>query len=134
MKDQYMQCYLLGRHDPFDGSVDIEKIVERVAAGSSLRDLTLEAARKEMTKEMDASAKMQWIKDNLEEIRALGGDTEKAFRLYSQGRAEQLAHDLELEVIGAMDDEYEDDEDDVEKTDDDEEDDEDEDDDEEEED
>lgn len=115
MKDPYMQCYLAGRHDAFEGEIDIEKLMTDSASTATgkakLRDECLTVATKLINKEMDAKAKMQWIKDNLDEIREMGGDTEKAYRLYVQGRSDQLAHDLEVEVIGAMDDGVEDDDD-----------------------
>lgn len=111
MKDRYVSCYFSGRCDAFDGEVDADKLTDKVLSGVPLRDVTLEAARIAITPTMDPATKVQWLKDNLDEIKALGGDTEKAWRLYGQGRIDALAHQLEEEVLNNIEeDEDEDDE------------------------
>ena len=119
MKDQYIRCYLDGRRDQeeYEFDIDIDKLAEQVSAGRPLRDVALEAAKKEITKDMDSTAKMEWIKDNLEVIRTYGGDTEKAWRMYTLGMTDELACELEPEICATLDgqdhedDEEEDDED-----------------------
>ena len=125
MNDKYMQCYLAGRYEDYEGEVAIEDLVKKVHAGTPLRDIALTVARTAITHEMGASEKVQWLKDNLDEIKAMGGDTEKAYRLYVQGRVENLAHQIEVDVITTMedaddegDDEDEDDDDDEDEDDD----------------
>lgn len=106
MKDPYIQCYLSGRYDLYDGDVDLEKLIERAVSPGmvSIRTMAHSAAQKEIDGEMDAATKVAWLKDNLEEIRVMGGDTERAWRLYVQGRVDNLAHQLEADVIGMMED------------------------------
>ena len=105
MKDRYVSCYFSGRFDAFDGEVDTDKLVE---AGQPLRDVTLNAARTAIAHEADAATKLQWLNDNVEEIRAMGGDSEKSWRLYVLGRTDALAHQLEDEVLNSVEEEEED--------------------------
>jgi hypothetical protein len=105
MKDPYMQCYLAGRYDVFEGDVDLEKLAEdSMAVGASIRAVTAAAAKKEIDAEMDPATKIAWLKDNLEEIKAMGGDDTKAYRQYVQGRVDGLAHQLEADVINMIED------------------------------
>lgn len=112
MKDRYVSCYFSGRFDAFDGEVDAAPLVEKIHAGLPLRDVTMEAARRAVTAEMDHAAKLQWLNDNLEEIKSMGGDTEKSWRLYGQGRTDALAHQLEDEVLNSIEEEEGDEEED----------------------
>jgi len=116
MKDAYFGCYLAGRFDPHDGEVDEEKLAERVMAGTPLRDVCMEAAKAAISKEMTSAVKVQWIKDNLDEIKEMGADTEKAYRLYVLGRTDQLAHALEDDILAVIEEEMDEDEDDGEPT------------------
>jgi hypothetical protein len=127
MKDPYIGCYLAGRADVFDGDVDLEKLIERAVSPAmvTIRDACLSTAKKAIDGDMDPDTKVMWLKDNLDEIKAMGGDTEKAYRLYVQGRVENLAHQIEVDVITTMedaddegDDEDEDDDDDEDEDDD----------------
>lgn len=112
MKDRYVSCYFSGRLDAFDGQVDTSQLVERVQAGLPLRDATIEAARRAITGrgEMDTSAKLRWVNDNLDEIKVMGGDAEKAWRLYGQGRIDALARQLEDDVLASIEEEEEEEE------------------------
>jgi hypothetical protein len=110
MNDKYMQCYLAGRYEDYEGEVAVDDIVKKVRAGTPLRDVALTVARTAITHEMDASVKVQWLKDNLDEIKTMGGDTEKSWRLYVQGRIDALAHRLEDDALNSIDDEEEDEE------------------------
>lgn len=120
MKDSYMGCYMSGRFDHYDGEINHDDIVDRVTSGSStVRDLCLGAAKTAINGEMDTATKVQWLKDNVDEIKEMGGDTEKAYLLYMQGRIDGLAHHLEAEVVTMLEqdmddggDDGEDDEDD----------------------
>lgn len=113
MKDRYVSCYFSGRLDAFDGQVDTVQLVERVQAGLPLRDATIEAARRAIIGrgEMDTSAKLRWVNDNLDEIKIMGGDAEKAWRLYGQGRTDALARQLEDDVLASIEDEDDDNDD-----------------------
>lgn len=120
MKDPYVSCYFSGRCDEYDGDIDIDKLVEKIHAGSPMRDVTLEAAKRAITADMDVATKAAWLKDNVDEIKALGGDSEKAWRLYSQGRTDALAQGLEVEILEAIVEEEPDEEDEEDEEDDDE--------------
>ena len=100
MKDRYVSCYVSGRMDSFEGDIDLEKLVERITGGAAVRETIVEVARKAVTSEMDAAAKVQWLQDNLEAIRSMGGDTEKAWRMFCQGRIDALAEQLDENEIG----------------------------------
>ena len=107
MKDRYVSCYFSGRFDAFDGEIDTAPLIEKVHAGLPLRDVTMEAARRAITAEMDPATKIQWLNDNLDDIKTMGGDTEKSWRLYGQGRMDALAHQLEDEVLNSIEEEDE---------------------------
>lgn len=111
MQDRYVSCYVSGRMDSFEGEIDLEKLVERIGTGAPVRETTLEVARKAVTTEMDAAAKVQWLQDNLEAIRAMGGDTEKAWRMFCQGRIDALAVQLDENVMEELVNQLEDEED-----------------------
>ncbi len=130
MKDPYVQCYVAGRYDTYEGDLELEAILERAVSPGmvSIRSASEAAAKKAIDAEMDAATKVQWLKDNLEEINAMGGDTEKAWSRYLQGRVDNLAHQTEADIVSLMeeqlegeeeDDDDEEDEDDDEESDDD---------------
>lgn len=127
MKDRYVNCYVSGRCDPFEGSVDLPMVVAKIVAGAPVRDTVLSLARATITKEMDAATKMQWIKDNLDEIKDMGGDTEKSWRLFCEGRIDALALQIDEavmeELVNQLEDEEDEDDDEEEEGDEDEEDD-----------
>ena len=124
MKDRYVSCYVSGRMDSFEGDIDLEKLVERITGGAAVRETIVEVARKAVTSEMDAAAKVQWLQDNLEAIRSMGGDTEKAWRMFCQGRidalAEQLDENVMEELVNQLEAEEDEDEDEDEEGDEDE--------------
>lgn len=120
MKDAYVHCYIAGRCDyDEDDVVEIEQLVEKVSSGSPMRDVTLAAAKAAVTKELDVAAKAQWLKDNADTIKEMGGDSEKAWRMYMQGRIDALASDLESWVLENLAEEDGEDEDDDNEEDDD---------------
>ena len=108
MNNPYVTCYVSGRMDAFDGEVDLAKIVEQICDGKPARDVTLEAARKAITAEMDAATKVQWLKDNLDDIKTMGGDTEKAWRMFCQGRIDALANHLDDEAMEEIEEQLDD--------------------------
>ncbi len=113
MKDLYVHCYLSGRCDEYQGEpLDVAVLVEKVNSGVALRTCTHDAATRAITAEMDIATKAAWLKDNADVIKDIGGDSEKAWRLYTQGRADALAHDLEVDVLEAISDEEEEEPDD----------------------
>lgn len=111
MKDRYVTCYVSGRCDAFEGNIDVDKIVEQISEGAPPRDTILAAARKAITADMDAATKVQWLKDNLDEVKAMGGDTEKAWRLFCDGRVDALAVQLDEHVMEELVNQIEDEED-----------------------
>lgn len=102
MRDRYISCYILGRTDTFDGEVDMDGLVERILAGAPMRETSLEVARRAVMASADSSAKVEWLHDNLEAVRSLGGDTEKAWRLFCQGRVDALAAQVEESALEDM--------------------------------
>jgi len=114
MRDRYISCYILGRTDTFDGEVDMDGLVERILSGAPMRETSLEVARRAVMASADSSAKVEWLHENLEAVRSLGGDTEKAWRLFCQGRVDALAAQVEEsaleDMISRLDEDEEDDE------------------------
>lgn len=104
MKDPYVECYLSGRCDDYAEDVDLDVLAEQVLDGKDIRVVTATAAKTAIDAEMDKTVKADWLKDNLEEIRVMGGDTAKAYRLYVQGRCDALACHLEGEVLMLIED------------------------------
>jgi hypothetical protein len=102
MRDRYISCYILGRTDTFDGEVDMDGLVDRILAGAPMRETSLEVARRAVMASADSSAKVEWLHDNLEAVRSLGGDTEKAWRLFCQGRVDALAAQVEESALEDM--------------------------------
>lgn len=114
MKDPYVHCYIAGRcdYDEDDDVVEIEQLVEKVSSGTPMRDATLAAAKAAVAKELDVAAKADWLKDNSDTIKEMGGDSEKAWRMYTSGRVDALANDLDSWVLENLaEDEEEEDED-----------------------
>jgi len=114
MKDPYVQCYVAGRYDTYEGELELEAILERAVSPGmvTIREASMTAAKKAVDAEMDAATKVQWLKDNLEEIKAMGGDTEKAWSRYLQGRVDNLAHQTEADIVSLMEEQLEGDEED----------------------
>lgn len=112
MQDRYVTCYVSGRCDSFEGNVDLAMLVAKITSGSPVRETVLSLARKTITDEMDAATKVQWLKDNLEEIKSLGGDTEKAWRAFCEGRIDALAISLDEALMEELVNQIEDEEDD----------------------
>lgn len=102
MHDRYIHCYVLGRTDSFDGEVDTDKVVERVLAGAPMRETALEVARRTILASCGATEKVSWLHENLDEVRALGGDTEKAWRMFCQGRIDALACVVEEAAVEGL--------------------------------
>ena len=102
MQDRYVFCYLSGRMEPVEREIDIEKIVDRIAGGAPMRETTLELARSAAMADMDSAMKIQWLHDNIDTIRRFGGDTEKAWRMFCQGRVDALAWQLEEAVVDEL--------------------------------
>jgi type III secretion system FlhB-like substrate exporter len=76
--------------------------------------VTLEAAKAALTKSggQSSSAKLQWMKDWKDELVEAGGDGEKAWRLYNEGRTDGIAWQLEEALVEElMNLEYDEDED-----------------------
>ena len=114
MRDRYISCYILGRTDTFDGEVDMDGLVERILAGAPMRETSLDVARRAVMASADSSAKVEWLHENLEAVRSLGGDTERAWRLFCQGRVDALAAQVEEsgleDMISRLDEDEEGDE------------------------
>lgn len=99
MQDPYMKCYVSGRNDSYEEEIDLEPLVERAASGvTPVRELALTAATSAINAEMTPKLKLGWLKDNVEEIAELGNDSQKAYRLFLQGRIDALAHALEDDI------------------------------------
>jgi len=104
-KDPYFRCYTEGQLDQFDGDIDIDPLVERVLANPmTIIEVSMTASKIAINAEMDATTKAQWILDNAGELRQMGGDTEKAYRLYVQGRIDALAINVAQDIVHLMQD------------------------------
>lgn len=107
MRDPYVICYIQGRLESFEGDVDVEKLIEKISSGAPVRETTLDFARKALQPEMDSASKMQWLQDHLDDVKDLGGDTEKAWRAFCQGRIDGLAWQLEESTVYELEEEWE---------------------------
>lgn len=105
MKDPYTECYLAGRlEDCNPGTPDLDRLVEDVMLGKSIRDVTIDAARKFIAETEGHEEKAEWIADHRDALDEDGSDYEKAWKFYTQGRAEALAHELEDDVLALIED------------------------------
>lgn len=116
---EYFDFYLMGRDEADeamdDQEVDYASLGAGVVAGEDVREVAMGAARKVGVAEKDMAA---WRKSSRRLRKAIddaGGDTARAYRLYSQGYIDGLAHGIEDEILTAIGDE-----DDVDQDDDDE--------------
>lgn len=116
MKPEYMIFYLHGREADLldDDDVDAADVADEVMAGADMRTKLMSIATT-LAAALAVTEKREWIKENLELINEVGGDSEEAFRNYQQARIDAYAHALEEDVVEAMlagdDDEEEDDDD-----------------------
>lgn len=101
--DPYMECYISGRLDECDVDLDLEPLTDLIMSAGGMREACAAAAKLAVDKEMDPEIKSQWLADNADEITAMGGDKEKAYRLFVQGRVDGLAWSLEDEVVSGFD-------------------------------
>lgn len=96
----YMYFYLIGRQeDELDLPISIRVIAERVVSGEALRDVTLEVAKDAARANVHTNHKRDWVLENNGEIKEAGGNATTAYDLYTQGRIDELANNLEGEVI-----------------------------------
>lgn len=97
----YVDFYFDGRDNPLAAELDFEPLAKKFLAGQGVRDIALGAAR-EICKalEIDGSEKI-WAKKraNRAAIEVAGGDASKAYAMYQAGRTEQLACDLEADIL-----------------------------------
>lgn len=110
MKDRYVTCYVSGRCDAYEGELDTDAILEQITGGAPARDTSVAAARKAVMAEMDAATKVAWLKDNLDEVKEMGGDTEKAWKMFCEGRVDALAVQIDEAVMEALVNQIEDEE------------------------
>lgn len=120
IKHAYWCFYLEGRRERLlRTDIDLSKILADMKKnGTSLRD-TLYAACQAAGAPMDAGKiKRVWLAEHDEDIGKAGGDTDEAFKAWREGRIDELAYALEIDLVDVMadelgvDDEEEDDDDD----------------------
>jgi hypothetical protein len=106
---EYFDFYLMGRDEAEDDAdndreIDFAALGKSVVAGEDVREVAMGAARKAGVEETDMAA---WRKSSRRLRKAIddaGGDTARAYRLYSQGYIDGLAHAFELEILSAIED------------------------------
>src|SRR5277367_4577208 len=100
--NKYVAFYLQGRADAEDGisaEVDVTAIAQRVLNGEKMEKATREAADAALKPQMSNGAKRTWLKDNEEEIKAAGGDKEKAYAAFYEGQVDEFRYLLEDETV-----------------------------------
>ena len=125
----YITFYLLGREnmeeDGIDADIDLTSLAQAMYTsgdGKKLSELLWTAAAKAIAPSESSGEKRGWIAEHDSDIRDAGGDAERAWRAYQDGRTAELVMGLEPEVLDVMwdmfsegdddEDEAEDDEDD----------------------
>lgn len=100
---EYMYFYLIGRNDDeLASEVDLTVMAERVMAGQSLREVTYKVATDAARAAEHGGHRRDWLLSNKDEVAEAGGNESKAYDLYLQGQIDELAHSLEAEVMGEI--------------------------------
>ena len=119
----YALFYIEGREEKIlKNDIDTAQLAEKFLDGADLRTLCIDAARVAAKPLEVGRRKKDWIEDSKEDIDEAGGDADKAYANYLEGRVDELASDLESDVIedltamisGEDDEDGEDEEDDEE--------------------
>lgn len=135
-KDRYAHFYALGLVNVDEDDVEAawygahrkqaahrSDLLDKALAGETVRDVAYKAAKVAIDHQMTATLKLEWMKENAEAIAGSGGDGQKAYSLYVQGRVDRVANHVEQQLAeefveevgeddGEEDNPYEDDEDD----------------------
>lgn len=102
-KRVYYYFYLMGREEPVDlRSLTVEDLVSKVLGSQAIRSVAIEAARGLFSGMAFNRLKSEWIAGNVDEIHEAGGNSDRAFELYVNGRIDQTATELEQEMVTEM--------------------------------
>ena len=111
----YMIFYVNGRGEEVlddRGTIDEEALADRVMEGEPIHEVLTKVSDDVGAKLLHDREKKDWIAENREDIDEAGGDSEEAYRHYVQGRKDQYAHELEVDVVEKLFEDEDDDEDD----------------------
>lgn len=122
--------YLQGRDDA-DEDLDLEQfdaetLARRVLSGTPIRDLTITAVTDLLAIDPHDGSRAEWVDDHIDDLEEDGCEPNAAYDEWRRGWLDEGAHQLESEIVEAMQellDELDDEEDDEEDDDGDEEDD-----------
>lgn len=117
LEKPYMQFYVLGRGDDVLRNRDVDEVelADQVMNGHPVREVCAKVADAVGAKLEHDRAKRDWIAGNREAIDDAGGDAEKAYAHYVQGRKDEYAWHLEEDVVDALYEEEDEDEEDDEE-------------------
>lgn len=101
--------YMIGRDHPLDDEFDVDELAQRVVAGEKVRDVAHAAAvaadlPKKTPENRKLWAKKREIKGALEDSLL---DEASAYGFYHDGVIDQTAHDLEPDILEAIDEIFE---------------------------
>lgn len=100
---EYYFFYLIGRRDDeLECQADLTALAERVLAGEAIRAVCMRVAMDAATAAQHAGHKRDWLLSNKAEIAEAGGNEERAYSLYLDGQQDELASNLEPEILGEV--------------------------------
>jgi len=106
--NSYATFYLQGRSEVAETGVEIEidltAVAERVIAGEKLATVTTQVATDALKAKQNSRERRDWFEEMDEDIKDAGGDKEKAYALFCEGRVDELRHIVEDELVNAMTD------------------------------
>lgn len=104
--DPYMEFYVLGRTDiaeeGFKLEVDLGDLAKRVLCGESIHTVTTELADASVKTQSHSRDKRDWLAANTDLIKDAGGDKEKAYQKFCEGRRDEIRHMLEDETANEL--------------------------------
>lgn len=110
-KPEYMVFYVVGRtDDSLDADdIDLDEVADQVMDGADMRQTLMDIATKVASRLHHDRDKKEWLAENEEDIIEAGGDKQLAWDHYVAGRIDELAHELEGDLIEAMSEDDDDD-------------------------
>lgn len=102
--ESYAFFYALGRDaKTLKHDIDTEAIAERVVKGEgSVYELCLDAATNEAKPLQNDRKRRAWFEENAEAITQAGGDKDEAYKHFCQGKIDELAGELDVEVTEVL--------------------------------
>lgn len=100
---RYAYFYLIGRQsEELESDIDVTVLAQRVLNGANLVEVAFKAATDAARATRHDGSKRDWLAENKEEIAEVGGDGELAYKLYLQGRIDELTADLDADIQGEV--------------------------------